>query len=762
MTDKNFKGGLVRRAGAMLLSVTMALGLLCTPAFASGSTEDKTEKTPELELKQHVGRDTATDGEITVAAGDTVTYTLLAKNPSKNDIKNVTVKMAVPEDMTYVDRSSANGSLSADGKSVVFSIESVKAGAEASVSYEAKVGKPASGKTWALTAEMQYDGLNAPVKSNEVKSKLGEAANQPSNDQTVTVKLTQGSGNIDSETSVSDLTSVKNDDKVVYKLLVENKGGAPVSDVKIVLTLPECVSTSGVTLSGSADISGNKITWTEKTLKAGGKMEYSMSSKIAGVKAETNYTAVAEITYKSAAGANETRKSEVLKMTSGKSVAGTNPGDAAGVLNLELTQAKSKTESGVKTDLTGLKKDDVVFYRLKLTNPTTAELTDLEIALNLPDGVSKKGVEMSDDSTLDGSKITWKLAKLEAGKSVEYFFSTKVDTLANGAVGKATGAVSYKANSETKRVVSNELTIRAEGGQNNDVNEGVASGDISHYVNVETTKSQILDMTTTGQFVSTVILKKLEAEKEYVLTGTVYDINTGKAIQKDGKDVTSEITFKAEGETATKEVKFTLDATAHAGKTLGVNYVLKSGGAQIGTLVNDKSARAIVYIPDITVKFTDNTGVNSTVGLNTATKLKATVNYTNLQPNKEYQILLTLVDMTNKADLKLNGKAVEAGAKFTPTSTNGTTEVEFTLDTTTLENHKLAVRAVLYDSANHKLASREDTSAEDTSLLEVKSIATAYTGIEDYAGRVALGAFILVAVAIACVFGVYRKKTSTD
>ena len=74
------------------------------------------------------------------------------------------------------------------------------------------------------------------------------------------------------------------------------------------------------------------------------------------------------------------------------------------------------------------------YYRLKLTNPTTAELTDLEIALNLPDGVSKKGVEMSDDSTLDGSKITWKLAKLEAGKSVEYFFSTKVDTLSPGFV----------------------------------------------------------------------------------------------------------------------------------------------------------------------------------------------------------------------------------------------------------------------------------------------------------------------------------------
>lgn len=56
--------------------------------------------------------------------------------------------------------------------------------------------------------------------------------------------------------------------------------------------------------------------------------------------------------------------------------------------------------------------------------------------------------------------------------------------------------------------------------------------------------------------------------KEYKLTGTLIDKESGKSLQIDGKEVTSELTFTPEDAEGTVELSFTLDATALAGKTI--------------------------------------------------------------------------------------------------------------------------------------------------------------------------------------------------
>lgn len=56
--------------------------------------------------------------------------------------------------------------------------------------------------------------------------------------------------------------------------------------------------------------------------------------------------------------------------------------------------------------------------------------------------------------------------------------------------------------------------------------------------------------------------------KEYKLTGTLMDKESGKSLQIDGKEVTSELTFTPEDAEGTVELSFTLDATALAGKTI--------------------------------------------------------------------------------------------------------------------------------------------------------------------------------------------------
>ena len=72
--------------------------------------------------------------------------------------------------------------------------------------------------------------------------------------------------------------------------------------------------------------------------------------------------------------------------------------------------------------------------------------------------------------------------------------------------------------------------------------------------------------------VDKVEVKNIVAGREYTLKGKVMDKKTGNPLLVDGKEITAEKTFKANGENETVELEFTFDASALKGTTTVVPF----------------------------------------------------------------------------------------------------------------------------------------------------------------------------------------------
>ena len=83
--------------------------------------------------------------------------------------------------------------------------------------------------------------------------------------------------------------------------------------------------------------------------------------------------------------------------------------------------------------------------------------------------------------------------------------------------------------------------------------------------------------------VDKVEVKNIVAGREYTLKGKVMDKKTGNPLLVDGKEITAEKTFKANGENETVELEFTFDASALKGTTTVVFENLYEGENEIGT-----------------------------------------------------------------------------------------------------------------------------------------------------------------------------------
>jgi hypothetical protein len=83
--------------------------------------------------------------------------------------------------------------------------------------------------------------------------------------------------------------------------------------------------------------------------------------------------------------------------------------------------------------------------------------------------------------------------------------------------------------------------------------------------------------------VDTVTYDGLVVGKKYTVSGVLMDKETGKVLTVDGKQVTGQTTFKAEAESGSVEVTFTLDASALEGKTIVVFESLLYDGREIAS-----------------------------------------------------------------------------------------------------------------------------------------------------------------------------------
>ena len=260
--------------------------------------------------------------------------------------------------------------------------------------------------------------------------------------------------------------------------------------------------------------------------------------------------------------------------------------------------------------------------------------------------------------------------------------------------------------------------------------------------------------------------------KEYKLTGTLMDKESGEPLQIDGKEVTSELTFTPEDAEDTVELTFTLDATALAGKTIvafeSVSYQDKE--VAFHTQIDDDPQT--IYFPEIKTTAKDGKDGDQEVLAEKETSIIDTVSYKDLVTGLTYRVVGTLIDKETGKEVLIDGKPVISEATFKPENSEGTVEVTFTFDATSLSGHDVVVFEKLYVSTGDKenkneveLTNHEDINDNDQTVKitdvpkDTPDISTPVKTGDDtplllYAG-IAAGALLLAGIATVIYF---RKK----
>ena len=195
--------------------------------------------------------------------------------------------------------------------------------------------------------------------------------------------------------------------------------------------------------------------------------------------------------------------------------------------------------------------------------------------------------------------------------------------------------------------------------------------------------------------------------QEYVMTGTLMDKATGKAV--DG--ATASATFTPKEESGTVTVTFEVDGSKLAGHDLVAFEVLARGEATVATHEDIEDEGQTVRVVAIGTTATDKADGDHTV---VAAKVEVvdTVSYQGLTPGQEYAVAGTLMDReTGKPVTDGSGKPVTASATLKPEKADGQVSVTFELDASQLGGHDLVAFEVL-TQGEATVATHEDLKDE--------------------------------------------------
>lgn len=212
----------------------------------------------------------------------------------------------------------------------------------------------------------------------------------------------------------------------------------------------------------------------------------------------------------------------------------------------------------------------------------------------------------------------------------------------------------------------------------------------------QTTKINHTEANKTATIVDTVSYTNLLPGREYTVSGTLMDKETGKAVLADGKEITASTTFTPEKSEGSVDVIFTFDANIVAPKTVVAFETLTYKKIQIAVHAEIEDKDQTVYIPEIhTTAVGEDTRDHVTEAKKDVT-IVDTVSFKSLEVGREYTVKGVLMDKATEKALLVNGEEVTAETTFVPETTDGTVDVIFTFDGTGLEDTLLVAFETLY------------------------------------------------------------------
>ena len=216
--------------------------------------------------------------------------------------------------------------------------------------------------------------------------------------------------------------------------------------------------------------------------------------------------------------------------------------------------------------------------------------------------------------------------------------------------------------------------------------------------------------------VDTVEYEGLKKGVEYRVVGTLMNKETGEPFEIDGKPVTAETTFTAKKSTGSVEVEFTFDATGLGGTTVVCFEELWQDDLKMAVHADIEDQDQSIFFPEIGTQVKDSETGLQMAHADEEVTLIDTVSYSNVQPGEELTLKGILMDKETGEALEIDGETVTSELTFTPESSEGTVDVEFTFNATEAAGKTLVVFESLY-YGEEEIASHQDLEAPEQTLV---------------------------------------------
>ncbi len=263
---------------------------------------------------------------------------------------------------------------------------------------------------------------------------------------------------------------------------------------------------------------------------------------------------------------------------------------------------------------------------------------------------------------------------------------------------------------------------------------------------------QVINPVGTKTIVDVVKYSNLIIGKEYEVKGTLMDKATGKPVLVDGKEVKASKKFVAETKDGSVELEFVVDASALVGKTTVVFEDLFREGKLVGTHSDLTDEDQTIYFPKAKTKVS-----KSTIKADKNATIVDTLSYTNLQVGKEYTVKGILMDKSTGKPILVNGKEVTAEGKFVAKTENGTFDLTFNFDASSLGGKDIVVFEEVYLDGELVAEHKDINSKEQTFHVEEKR-RKPKTGLKMDNPYILGGVGIAGIIIAGCVVGYLRKK----
>ena len=247
------------------------------------------------------------------------------------------------------------------------------------------------------------------------------------------------------------------------------------------------------------------------------------------------------------------------------------------------------------------------------------------------------------------------------------------------------------------------------------------------------TQYQIIKPSVDTDILDKVTITDTMAGRDYTITGTLMDKDTGEAVIVNGNPVTASQTFTSDGTKKVLDMHFNFDSSALGGKTVVVCEKLTYGDYVAATEEDMENKDQTIYFPEIHTTATDSETADHLTLADSRAVITDTVTYTNLLKGETYTLSGVLMDKETGKELLVDGEPVTQEMAFTAGRASGTKKLKFEFDTTGLAGKSFVVYETLtledVEVAEHKdindegqtihIPAAQTTATDDSSKINV-------------------------------------------